>query len=237
MKNAFTLSEVLISLAIIGIVAALTMPALIQKYNEQETIIKLKKAQATFSQAYLMSTVENGTIDKWGISENVTMNRAEKSIEFFNKLKPYLKITQDCGFEKGCFFEGIYKRFNGSDYFTFMNATPIRYMVRLADGSTVAFIYNHNEGTDIPLEEPYYAGIYYDVNGIKPPNIFGKDLFQFDVTAKSVVPTGQSWASKEDVMKYCYKDGVSCAAWILNFGNMDYTHCKDLSWDGKHNCK
>ena len=31
--------------------------------------------------------------------------------------------------------------------------------------------------------------------------------------------------------------GRSCTAWVLYNENMDYLHCSDLSWDGKHSCK
>ena len=40
-KNAFTLAEVLITLGIIGIVAAMTLPTLLNKYNEQVTVTKV----------------------------------------------------------------------------------------------------------------------------------------------------------------------------------------------------
>lgn len=40
---SFTMAEVLITLGIIGIVAAMTLPALIQKYQKQETSARLKK--------------------------------------------------------------------------------------------------------------------------------------------------------------------------------------------------
>lgn len=42
-NTAFTLAEVLITLAIIGIVAAVTIPSLTQKYEEKQYLIKLKK--------------------------------------------------------------------------------------------------------------------------------------------------------------------------------------------------
>jgi len=50
MKKGFTLAEVLITLGIIGIVAALTMPALITKYQEQALRTQFKKAFSVFTQ-------------------------------------------------------------------------------------------------------------------------------------------------------------------------------------------
>ena len=46
-KNAFTLAEVLITLGIIGVVAAMTMPSLIASHKEKETVSKLKKVYST----------------------------------------------------------------------------------------------------------------------------------------------------------------------------------------------
>lgn len=51
-NNGFTLAEVLITLVIIGVIAALTIPALINKTNEQDTVTSVKKAYTILSQAY-----------------------------------------------------------------------------------------------------------------------------------------------------------------------------------------
>lgn len=52
MNKAFTLSETLITLGIIGVVAALTMPAVITNYQKKQTSAQLKKAYSTFAQAW-----------------------------------------------------------------------------------------------------------------------------------------------------------------------------------------
>ena len=56
---AFTLAEVLITLGIIGVVAAMTMPVLIQNHQEKVTVTRLKKAYSILSQAYMSSSAEN----------------------------------------------------------------------------------------------------------------------------------------------------------------------------------
>ena len=60
-KIGFTLAEVLITLGIIGIVAAMTMPTLIQKYKKQEYSTRLKKFNSLMAQAALMYNAENNT--------------------------------------------------------------------------------------------------------------------------------------------------------------------------------
>lgn len=60
-KKGFTLAEVLITLGIIGVVAALTMPSIIANYQKKVISVRLKKFVSTFSQAYNMA------ISKYGI--------------------------------------------------------------------------------------------------------------------------------------------------------------------------
>ena len=70
-KIAFTLAEVLITLGIIGVVAALTLPSVIAKYQDKVTVTKVKKAYAMFSQAYLSAINDNGGLPKeeWDCSK------------------------------------------------------------------------------------------------------------------------------------------------------------------------
>ncbi|MEE3350319.1 MAG: type II secretion system protein, partial [Candidatus Gastranaerophilaceae bacterium] len=62
MKNklAFTLAEVLITLGIIGVVAALTLPALIQNYQKQVYVNALKKSVSTLENGFKMALAEDG---------------------------------------------------------------------------------------------------------------------------------------------------------------------------------
>lgn len=88
-KFGFTLAEVLITLGIIGVVAALTLPALIQKQQKQEASSRLKKFVSTFSQAILFAENEYGPHAGWEIGE---MNNYDSALNFMNKyIKPYVK--------------------------------------------------------------------------------------------------------------------------------------------------
>ncbi len=61
-KKAFTLAEVLITLTIIGIVAAMTIPTLMSKYKDQATVTKLKKAQSIISNAFSIANTKDGDV-------------------------------------------------------------------------------------------------------------------------------------------------------------------------------
>ena len=101
-KIAFTLAEVLITLGIIGIVAAMTLPSLILKHNKQITETALKKFYTTFNQAILMSINANGPVDSWSYhidvlydEESKPINRCDDIDAAFQKyLAPYMKITE-----------------------------------------------------------------------------------------------------------------------------------------------
>ena len=60
-KSAFTLAEVLITLGIIGIVAALTMPSLIQKHQKKVFATRVEHIYSIVSNALLSSVAENGS--------------------------------------------------------------------------------------------------------------------------------------------------------------------------------
>ena len=100
-RAAFTLAEVLITLGIIGVVAALTMPALIQNYTNSVAEARLKKFYSIMNQAILQSIVDNGEVESWSYfnadvtdDEGNTVNQTDKNDESFQKyLAPYLKIT------------------------------------------------------------------------------------------------------------------------------------------------
>ncbi|MBP3925519.1 type II secretion system protein [bacterium] len=90
-KVAFTLAEVLITLGIIGIVAAMTMPALITKYQKQVTVNRLKHAYTVLSQAVKLSEVENGSIDDWTWPIDNNSDAVEVWLKQY--ICPYLKYT------------------------------------------------------------------------------------------------------------------------------------------------
>lgn len=76
--------------------------------------------------------------------------------------------------------------------------------------------------------------------------LLGVEVFTFAFTKKGFVPIGrQGTPSYGSFEQYCNPENASvsadaqgrgCAAWVIFNGNMDYLHCNDLSWSGKHKC-
>ena len=87
-SHAFTLAEVLITLGIIGVVAALTLPSFIYNHRKQVVESRLKKFYTTFNQAIILSENDNGEITTWEDLDLSTLTGAE---EWFNRyLAKYL---------------------------------------------------------------------------------------------------------------------------------------------------
>ena len=69
--NAFTLAEVLVTLAIIGVVAALTIPNLMKNYQKHVTVSKLKSAYGMLSRILQTAEVRHGSIASWQSVQDV----------------------------------------------------------------------------------------------------------------------------------------------------------------------
>ncbi len=87
-RSAFTLTEVLITLGIIGIVAALTLPMLTAHYRKRVIETRLKKFYSTINQAIELSEVKNGPKEHWaycadGYDEDGNVQRADSGTKFF----------------------------------------------------------------------------------------------------------------------------------------------------------
>lgn len=212
-KKAFTLSEVLITLSIIGIVAAMTLPSLINKYKETVTVTKVKKIYTTLVNALeLYKANNNGAeFDSWVGEENATA-------EAFNKyFKPYLKIAKDCGL--GTNNECVTPNFVGRNNVKLRYSFPY-YSVILNDGSAIW------------MRLGVGALFFYDVNNQKAPNKLGYDIFLFRIHKDKIVPIGMPDDYPFDTQ--CSKSnssGWGCAAWVVYKGNMDYLKCDGLTWN------
>ena len=64
-KKGFTLAEVLITLGIIGVVAALTIPALISNYRKSVVETRLKRSYSVLANAMLFAVKDNGESRNW----------------------------------------------------------------------------------------------------------------------------------------------------------------------------
>lgn len=240
-KKAFTLAEILITLGIIGIVAAYTIPTVIQKQQEAQTIAKLKKVYSTLSNAYNLALQENGPPEYWG---GETDDGPSSKI-YMNILAKYLNIQKNCGNSSGCFAPNPYRTLDGG-YDDYMNLNHYSggSAIILSDGTFI--LLDIVSDLDYRKTNNRYANIIVDVNGYKSPNQFGIDTFVFIISKNKIVSGGQGniiWGSLS-FPAYCDKNkttsqnnGRACTGWVIYNENMDYLHCQGLSWNGPQSCQ
>ena len=132
MKNGFTMSEVLITLGIIGVVMAMTMPTLIRTYRKNLIETELQKSVSILEQAIRRSEIDNESAIYW---EWTSVNGRDETIKFFDRyFRPYLSITQT---RKG--YVPVYKpySFAGENLNWWYNNNSLVDWINLSDGSVV----------------------------------------------------------------------------------------------------
>ncbi len=200
--RGFTLAETLITLVIVGVVAALTIPNMLVKYQKEEIVTKLKKEYSTLQQAINRSIADNGLPKTWDNS-----NGAEYFITTY--LAPYLSYNKIYpvrnAYSKTMCYNG--KKIS-IHYWRHGNAisspeSTDTASIELSDGTCIGY-------------NPHNNFIFIDINGsYKKPNIAGTDYFIFKINQAN----GKIEPGYRDEY-YCQKNtnGHSCADLIIKNG-------------------
>jgi len=228
----FTLGEILIALAVVGVIALLVLPQMIAGQ-------KAAQGKSQFETAYSLIAKSIADMD----ADNVSILPATYKTEgtFYEVFKHYHRVIIDCG---------IYQSTNDSVCLSISNYDASNY--KRLDGTPLgaeektlmddgAFVINNN--MLIMIEQPYNSQFYglliwVDINGKnKLPNQLGYDVFAFELTQRGeLLPVGaegtgqtnmaaQKWGSS-DPQEYCDPDsnkefnGITCAYFATT--NEDY---------------
>ena len=205
-KFGFTLAEVLITLGVIGVVAAMTMPTVIKNYQKQVTVNKLKKAYTSLSNAVQMSKTVNGEVKDWDIKFD---GKLQSTSDFADKyLIPYMKVVKACKTNKtgDCGIKVDSGGSNDANMTSFFTNDGVKYFA------------GNGYGNNGLITSSYI--IYIDINGNNKPNKFGKDVFIFQISInKGILIANSVNSDKTTIDKYCSKNvGISCAAKIIKAG-------------------
>lgn len=221
LKKAFTMAEVLMVLAVIGVVAAMALPRLSDNVDEQALVAGVRKAYSDLQIAYDAMVTRYGEPDGWlnGLESNKKASELLK-----NRLKESLDVELDC---------------EDSASNCMPTSTTDAYYLKLKSGIGLAISADNDVDFTCGDQYKYYpcafGDIYVDVNGPdKGPNQDGYDIFDFVLSGNGVEPEGLSYASGI----YIY-DGTPNmnTAWAIKAGNLDYNKCfSDLSWANKRTC-
>ncbi len=167
----------MITLGIIGVVAALTMPNLIANYQKNVLRNQLKKALSIYNQA-LIQTVEDMGGDTGCFYSQTEPRYTEKSTceAFMEQFSKNLKVVKTCkgqALNNGCVPKYYsYPTVGGCSGFSESSINNRNTAYVLADGN---IIISYSAGIDM---HPLFA---FDINGMKGPNKSGYDLFAIQV--------------------------------------------------------
>lgn len=177
----FTLAEILITIGIIGVVAALTIPSLINNYRRNELRTRFKKASSTIEQAVLSTAVEFGMENYLLPGKKYIANMGTIPVNDRNIMNNYflsqLKIVNTLSVMSPSKLNSIkiYRK-DGSYYTNYPYMASQSYKVYiLQDGASVSLIdfQVHHSSDGIKVK--------FDSNGpFKGPNRIGYDLFIYD---------------------------------------------------------
>ena len=244
--SAFTLAEVLITLGVIGVVAALTLPMLIQNYQKHVAVNRLKVVYNIMSNVIRRAEADFGDITSWDLVTNARAEYDDEGSQANAKTQigsivkkyfvPYIsgaeftedKTLTDLGYKGGIDY---------SDGMRFAAPDKIKTILRLSNGAIILF--QPSTGTDPNTGKRIVLGIIMaiDIDGPNGYNIFGKDVFAALIPyahntrlmfMQNYVLTGNDLIRIDDdtrstVLKNCTDNGYHCGRLI----QMDGWQIKD----------
>ena len=163
----------MITLGVIGIVAAIALPSLINHYNDKVLETKYKKTKSLLINGYKLMMAKDQLFD---------ISQLEFMSDFENKAaeahKEVFKILSDT--KGGLDAETLPKDYTieDNDSPSEFNWVDVSYAFQTTDG----MLYGIEQ--DEELNNLY---IYADVNGASSPNTVGKDLYKFSISGNGLL--------------------------------------------------
>ena len=232
--KGFTLAEVLITLGIIGVVAALTIPTLMTNYKKKQYYTQFMKARSALENAIKLFEDEHGILYDSDVEEYLTGEKVKDLAAYFPgaqlvTLDNYEDLLQGYNKLKIAFnYDGSNREEDDFDADGVGNAG-------MFEGNEQGFITNDGMLYMLNIDGGFGSGGIVDINGPNSgPNTYGRDIFAFYLNKtqqkndlcnsmwgmKSQCATQNGWS-----VNPCYgdnKDGTNCAARLIEEGKMNY---------------
>ena len=194
-RAAFTLAEVLITLGIIGIVSAMTIPTLIAKYQEKVMVTKVKQGHSILMNAIQLYMVQNNCINASCLFD--TKKTSEQVAAELGKVIKEAKLCKAGDDDKFCQryyykgnkpikVDGVYGAGDsllGTGRIYLPNGISFQFVQKSQCPSIVSNSVRDENGFVIDTVESVSeicAYIYMDVNNVEEPNQFGADMYRYN---------------------------------------------------------
>ncbi len=221
---AFTLAEVLITLGIIGVVASITLPALINNFKNQQYVNQLKKSYSEIGNTFkfMMAKEEVESLDETEFFRNFpgeTQNSSRVPEYLDTALGQYFNVVKNCHKHDTTCNSIKYKSLHNApltndlnDYNFYTAGGQIIYMgefrrSRLPD--------QYNKDAQLAGCPAIIGVINIDVNGEKGPNKYGRDYFSYRlcVNGKLLAEGSKELAmtAGDNYTGYWWKTSYSCS--------------------------
>ena len=233
--TAFTLAEVLITLGIIGVVAAMTLPSLIQNYHEKQRVTQLKKAYSVMQNAFLMAQEEYGDVTDWGLTITNTGEKDDDGNDILdnsgteNVMNILMKYVEKSKIPQNSYI-GYVESIDGRQAFWPWEVSADKYFY-LKDGTmvTMGWISSLDCNGDYQGKK-IVCSDFWIVFPKKSKMKIGVDVFNFIFTKEGFKPNSTTSGAKCNAFEAVGSadtNGRGCTAHALYNGNMDYLHKKD----------
>ena len=177
-KRAFTLTELLIALGIIGTIAALCIPSLMTTINNKSLAIQLQNNVAAIQQAIANQKIIKNTKD---MSETAFANETD----FYALFQSSKGETCSASSTTKCWGDSYRVIGGGAPSYELV---PEGNAIRLKNGATIAY----ETGNGDAYGNKQLCEIFIDVNGADEPNIVGRDLFAFFISKNGTISGNRS---------------------------------------------
>ena len=210
-KSAFTLSEVLITLAVVGTLAMLVLPGMIKDTNNRAMMSALQSTASNIMAAVQTEIVRTSAKD---LQDS---NIYKDPVEFLKTLDP-TKVEGNRGIIY--YPTGGYKSINGTAQ-TGIATGSYNASAILKNGVGIAILTNGRTAGGPEHAGEQVALISIDLNGKHDPNIIGVDMFEIEIAKVSDLDTGvhigdpiEYSSDKQTVINAC-KSGTPLACYDL----------------------
>ena len=214
--NAFTLSETLITLAILGIVAAILIPTVIKKVQNAVTISKLKKTYSRIINSIdeTMAINSCNSIKCVKQNNNVTFNSTSTNQATYNNQFDVLKIfIPDVKQDNTCIPDETYdlsgnklgETYTGANSYIYIISSSHYFKYCLKD-NTGLLLWNYSMRENPFCEDTSNCLVGYIYTGSKNSKraTIGKNLFKFRLNGKNELLTDDD-TSLQSVIKNGWK--------------------------------